>query len=111
MTCEASACQAFDSVRVALVAARMRGHQREWSYDSLVSKRIGFFIFDGLTGLDLVGPFDTFAVATELASPRKNGHAYDLVTVGLNRKAVVAESGMCFRPDTTILKAPALDTL
>src|SRR5438128_6228640 len=76
-----------------------------------MSKRIGFFIFDGLTALDLVGPFDTFAVATELASSRDNGRAYDLVTVGLTSKAVVAESGMRFHPDTTILKAPALDTL
>ena len=76
-----------------------------------MSKRIGFFIFDGLTALDLVGPFDTFAVATELASSCENGRAYDLVTVGLNGKAVVAESGMRFHPDTTILKAPALDTL
>ena len=48
-----------------------------------MSKRIGFFIFDGLTALDLVGPFDTFAVATELASSRENGRGYDLVTVGL----------------------------
>src|SRR4029079_19469562 len=75
-----------------------------------MSKRIGFFIFDGLTALDLVGPFDTFAVATELASSCES-RAYDLVTVGLNGKAVVAESGMRFHPDTTILKAPALDTL
>jgi len=36
-----------------------------------------FFIFDGLTALDLVGPFDAFAVATELASSRENGCAYD----------------------------------
>src|ERR1051325_10277306 len=76
-----------------------------------MSKRIGFFIFDGLTALDLVGPFDTFAVATELASSRENGGAYDLVTVGLKSKAVVAESGMRFHPDTTISQAPALDTL
>ena len=74
-----------------------------------MSKRIGFFIFDGMTALDLVGPFDTFAVATELASYRENSRAYDLVTVGLKSKAVVAESGMRFHPDTTILKAPALD--
>src|SRR5438270_10980047 len=76
-----------------------------------MSKRIGFFIFDGLTALDLVGPFDTFAVATELASSRENGRAYDLVTVGLKSKAVVEVSGIRFRPDTTILKATALDTL
>jgi len=76
-----------------------------------MTKRIGFVIFDGLTALDLVGPFDTFAVANELASSRKNARAYDLVTVGLRRNAVVAESGMRFHPDTTILKAPALDTL
>src|SRR5204862_7221708 len=76
-----------------------------------MSKRIGFFIFDGLTALDLVGPFDTLAVATELASSRENGRAYDLVTVGLKSKAGVAEAGIRVRPDTTILKAPALATL
>jgi putative intracellular protease/amidase len=38
----------------------------------MMTKRIGFVIFDGLTALDLVGPFDTFAVATELASSGKN---------------------------------------
>jgi transcriptional regulator GlxA family with amidase domain len=67
----------------------------------MMTKRIGFVIFDGLTALDLVGPFDTFAVATELSSSSKNGRAYDLVMVGLTRKAVVAESGMRFHPDTT----------
>jgi TonB dependent receptor/DJ-1/PfpI family len=77
----------------------------------MMTKRIGFVIFDGLTALDLVGPFDTFAVATELSSSNKNGRAYDLVMVGLTSKAVVAESGMRFHPDTTILRAPALDTL
>ena len=76
-----------------------------------MSKRIGFLVFDGLTALDLVGPFDTFAVATERAPSRENGCAYDLVTVGLKSRAVVAESGMRFHPDTTILKAPVLDTL
>ena len=76
------------SIRAALISAlRLRGHSAEWSYDSLMSRRIGFLIFDGLTALDLVGPFDTFAVATEIASSRQNGRAYDLVTVGL--KSVV----------------------
>src|SRR5262245_36845801 len=76
-----------------------------------MSKRIGFFIFDGITAIDLVEQFDTFAIATELESSPENGSAYDIETLGLKSKGVVAESGMRFHPDTTILKAPALDTL
>ena len=61
-----------------------------------MSKRIGFFIFDGLTALDLVGPFDTFAVATELASSCENGRAYDLVTVGLKARQWWRSLGCAF---------------
>ena len=61
-------------------------------------QQIAMLVYPQFAALDLVGPFDTFAVATEIASSRKNGRAYDLVTVGLKSKAVVAESGMRFHP-------------
>jgi len=59
-----------------------------------------------------VGPFDTFAVATELASSRENGRAYDLVNGGAKEQG--SGGGVWdapFAPDTTILKAPVWDTL
>jgi len=51
------------------------------------SKRIGFFLFDGVTALDLTGPAEAFAcarLAPERGTPRP---AYDVVTVGVSRRA------------------------
>jgi len=75
------------------------------------SKRIGFFIFDGVTALDLTGPAEAFAcarLAPERGTPRP---AYDVVTVGVSRRACVSESGVTLVPAATIADAPALDTL
>lgn len=69
------------------------------------SRRIGFLLFDGLTALDLVGPMDAFATASAEAG------AYDLVTVGLWRHRVTAESGLVFKPGVTLSDCPRLDTL
>jgi transcriptional regulator GlxA family with amidase domain len=74
-------------------------------------KRIGFFLFDGVTALDLIGPAEAFACArlrVERGTPRP---AYDVVTIGLSRRACVAESGVTLVPATTIAAAPTLDTL
>jgi transcriptional regulator GlxA family with amidase domain len=74
-------------------------------------KRIGFFLFDGVTALDLTGPAEAFACArlpAERGAPRP---PYDVVTIGLARRPCVAESGITLVPATTIAAAPALDTL
>ena len=74
-------------------------------------KRIGFFVYDGVTALDLTGPAEAFACArlpVEGGTPRP---AYDIVTIGLRRRACVAESGITLVPAATIASAPALDTL
>lgn len=70
-----------------------------------VPRRIGFLLFDGLTALDLVGPMDAFAAASAGTG------AYDLVTVGLRRHAITAESGLIFKPGVTLFDCPRLDTL
>jgi transcriptional regulator GlxA family with amidase domain len=75
------------------------------------AKRIGFFLYDGITALDLVGPAEAFSCARmpgERGAPRP---AYEVVTIGLSRRACVSESGVALVPATTIAAAPALDTL
>jgi len=71
-------------------------------------KRIGFLVFDGITALDLAGPLDAFAIPTVEGTARP---VYDLVTLGLTRKACTAESGMSIRPSAALADAPPLDTV
>ena len=74
-------------------------------------KRIGFLLFDGITALDLTGPAEAFACARLPGARGAPRPAYDVVTIGLSRRACVAESGVTLVPATTIAAAPALDTL
>jgi transcriptional regulator GlxA family with amidase domain len=69
-------------------------------------KRIGFFVFDGVTALDLTGPAEAFACATVAGKP-----AYEVLTVGLSRRACVSESGVTLTPTCAAADAPPLDTL
>ena len=71
-------------------------------------RRIGFLVFDGITALDLAGPLDAFATPTADGTTRP---VYDLVTLGLSRKACTAESGMSIRPSAALADAPPLDTM
>jgi len=70
-------------------------------------KRIGFLVFDGVTALDLTGPAEAFACATF----PDGKPAYDVLTVGLSRRACVSESGVTLTPSCTVADTPALDTL
>ena len=74
-------------------------------------KRIGFFLFDGVTALDLTGPAEAFACARLTAERGTPRPAYDVVTIGVSRRSCVSESGVTLVPATTIADAPALDTL
>jgi transcriptional regulator GlxA family with amidase domain len=69
-------------------------------------RRIGFLIFDGITALDLIGPMDAFGTATN----ERGEKLYELVTLGLTLKEVVAESGLVLRPTETLAKCHDLDT-
>jgi transcriptional regulator GlxA family with amidase domain len=71
-------------------------------------RRIGFFVFEGVTALDLVGPAEAFACA---AHPEGGKPAYEVVTVGVSRRPCVSESGVTLTPSCTIADAPTLDTL
>ena len=64
-------------------------------------RRVGFIGYDGVTALDLTGPAEAFA----------SSGAYEIVTIGIRRKAFVAESGITFLPDVALAEAPPLDTL
>lgn len=69
------------------------------------SHRVAFVVFDGMTALDLVGPMETFALAG-------NGvNSYEIVTVGIRRQFVVAESGLQLKPNFSLAECPVFDTL
>src|SRR5262245_33766555 len=74
-------------------------------------RRVGFLGFDGVMALDLVGPIDAFASALveEYDGTARSG--YEILIIGLAKKPFVSESGILFKPHTTLQKAPALDTL
>src|SRR5438270_5725163 len=73
--------------------------------------RVGLIGYDGVQGLDIVGPSDAFTVA---ALPGDHGtpeRCYEVVIIGLTGKPFRAESGLLFHPHTSLRNAPALDTL
>lgn len=74
-------------------------------------KRIGLLLFDGITALDVVGPMEAFATARVPDNGRSTRSCYELLTIGLTKKEVVAESGLVLRPGTTFATCPKLDTL
>lgn len=67
-------------------------------------------VFDGITALDLVGPADAFGSARvgSASAPRP---AYELVVLGVSRRACVSETGLRLVPDRALSEAPPLDTL
>jgi transcriptional regulator GlxA family with amidase domain len=71
--------------------------------------RVGLIGYDGVQGLDLVGPSDAFTIAR---AGNDNDHpCYEVVILGLTNKPFRAESGIVFQPNTTLGRAPELDTL
>ena len=74
-------------------------------------KRIGILLFDGITALDAAGPMEAFATATVSTEGHGKRRGYELVTIGLTKKDVVAESELILRPTTTLTECPRLDTL
>lgn len=74
-------------------------------------KRVGFLGYDGVMALDLAGPIDAFMTAETDDRQDQRESCYEVVIIGLSSKAFTSESGIMFKPDRTILNAPALDTL
>jgi transcriptional regulator GlxA family with amidase domain len=70
-------------------------------------RRIGFLVFNGITALDLAGPMEAFGTATG-----ENGKKhYELVTVGITRRDVIAENVLVIRPSATLSQSGNLDTI
>jgi transcriptional regulator GlxA family with amidase domain len=77
----------------------------------MTPKRIGFVGFEGVTASHLVGPADTFAVATLDAGYGTRISCYQICTIGVNSECFRTESGMTFYPEATVQTAPDLDTI
>ena len=73
--------------------------------------RVGFIGFDGINAIDLSGPVEAFASATELEAEAGAPHRYQTVVLGLSKRPFVSDSGIVFRPHRTLAAAPPLDTL
>ena len=78
---------------------------------SVKPRRIGMIGFDQVDALDLVGPAEAFASARAHDGKGKTRSAYEVVILGLTKKSFVAESGIVFQPQTTLLAAPDFDTV
>ena len=75
------------------------------------TRRIGLIGFDGVTALDIIGPLEAFAVASANVQARGRDSRYELLVLGLTNKRFAAESGVTVVPNTTLDRAPALDTV
>jgi transcriptional regulator GlxA family with amidase domain len=67
--------------------------------------------FDGVSLLDLTGPFEAFAVARTHAAGGKDRSCYDARIIGVTGKTFASESGPVFKTDDTLLRARHLDSI
>ena len=74
-------------------------------------KRVGILGYEGVMALDIAGPVDAFTTALVDSQSGRPEPFYDVVVIGLSAKPFTAESGIVFRPHTTIHEARELDTL
>ncbi len=74
-----------------------------------MKRRIGILVYDGVQGLDVVGPVDAFAGANVLADNR--GSRYDLRIIALQRGPVVSDAGLSFVADASLDSCGPLDTI
>lgn len=73
-------------------------------------KLVGVFVYPGVTALDLVGPMEALN-CVEVMRPGLNQKGYQIVVLGVDEKAVHAESGLTIQPHCVLRDAPPLDTL
>jgi len=74
-------------------------------------RRIGILGYEGVMALDLAGPVDAFTTAMAENRLGRPEACYEVVVIGLNAKPFTSESGIVFKPCTTIDRVKALDTL
>src|SRR5256886_393100 len=73
--------------------------------------RVGLIGYDGVQGLDVVGPSDAFTIAAIHGNNGTPERCYEVTIIGLTGKPFRAESGLLFQPHATLRNASALDTL
>lgn len=73
--------------------------------------RIGLIGYEQANALDLAGPAEAFASALVDNGKGKFERCYEIVIIGLSRRAFATESGLVFQPATTLEAAPKLDTI
>jgi transcriptional regulator GlxA family with amidase domain len=61
--------------------------------------------------LDLVGPMETFAAATQIGIGGAPAHCYETIVIGQTGNPFTAESGLTMQPHCALADAPTLDTL
>ena len=61
--------------------------------------------------LDMVGPVDAFSSAFSENGKGEMVNCYEVIVIGLSTRPFTSETGIIFKPHTTIAKAPPLDTL
>ena len=79
-----------------------------WELYIIIMKRnVGILIFDDAEVLDFCGPFEVFAVTSEI-----NDHSFfNVFTVSKHAGPVRAVNGLSVNPDFTIASAPRIDIL
>src|SRR2546423_5346933 len=77
------------------------------------SLRIGIIGFDGVNAIDVAGATELFASSRDLGleSAPNEPPCYEVVILGVSKKAFVADSGLVFQPHRTLAQAPKLDTV
>jgi transcriptional regulator GlxA family with amidase domain len=74
-------------------------------------KQIGFVGFDGVATSDLTLAADVFASATLDGGYGNRLSCYHICTIGFSFECFRSESGIAFRPDSTLEKVSKLDTI
>jgi len=73
------------------------------------ARKIAFVGFDGVTALDLVGPYEVFGTANALGG---NGHPlYELAIVAPRPGKIVSDTGLTFEPTTDFSCSFRFDTI
>ena len=77
----------------------------------MLPKRIGFLGFDGVAASNLVEALDVFATAVLNGGYGNRISCYRICIIGLTSECFRAESGIVFRPDSTLETVSELDTI
>lgn len=73
----------------------------------MTRKNVGIFIFDDAEVLDFAGPFEVFAITSEL----NNHELFDVFIVGETLSPVAAVNGLSVNPTYDVVNCPPIDIL